>query len=122
MTKPDNLTIEMALLAESTTRRRKNRVQAPVSASESESESEPKGKRNKTKRKDAKYKDLPVGLTESRGCRGEFLTKKGNPIGRIMCHLRSGKFFSRVYGDRRTRKQAISAVLWTKEKDRKKTD
>lgn len=65
---------------------------------------------HKSKRENAKYKDLPIGLTESRGCRYKYFTRKGNPIGRIMCQLYGGKFFSRTYGDTRSRKQAIEIV------------
>lgn len=71
----------------------------------------------KTKKTDAKYKDLPVGLTESRGCRRKYYTRKGNPIGRIMCQLRSRKFVSVCYGDTRSRKEAIQMVAQARQED-----
>ncbi len=62
------------------------------------------------KRPTAKYKDLPVGLTETRGCRYKYHTRKGNPIGQVKCQLKDKTWVSAVYGDKRTRKEAIKIV------------
>ncbi len=72
------------------------------------------------KRHFAKYKDVPFGLCEQRGRRGEFITKRGKPIGQIKCQLSDGKWVSAVYGDKRTRKEAIALVHEAKINDRKK--
>ncbi len=64
------------------------------------------------------YRDLPVGLCEQRGCRYVYQTKKGNPIGQIKCQLKDKKWVTAVYGDRRTRKQAIDIVHKAKLADR----
>ena len=69
------------------------------------------------KREGSKYKDLPIGLCEQRGCRREFYTKKGNPIGQIKCQKENGKWVSSTYGNIRTRKQAIDIVYAAKVAD-----
>ncbi len=65
-----------------------------------------------------KYFDLPVGLCEQRGCRYEYHTRKGNPIGQIKCLLRNGKWKTATYGDTRTRKEAIKIVADAKIEDK----
>ncbi len=72
----------------------------------------------KVKKTSAKYRDLPIGLTETRGCRYQFHTKKGNPIGQIKCCLKNKSWVSAVYGDKRTRQEAIAIVFAAKLRDR----
>ncbi len=78
---------------------------------------EPSVKQNIAKRADARYRDLPVGLTETRGCRYKFYTRKGNPIGQIKCCLKNKNWASAMYGDKRTRQEAIAIVFAAKLKD-----
>ncbi len=70
------------------------------------------------KKPTAKYKDLPVGLTETRGCRYKFHTRKGNPIGQIKCQLKDKTWVQATYGNIRTRKEAIAIVYEAKKQDR----
>ena len=80
----------------------------------------PKTVQERKKSKSAKYKDLPTGISEQRGCRYEYFTKKGNPIGQIKYQLSTGKWFSRTYGDTRTRSEAIELVKQAKLEDKLK--